>query len=403
MSTLKDKLYDELYLKLALNVEGVQYDVGTFDKLLRSNITLKKREYCTRDKELITTKSYNIPYDLQLPNGFRVNLITDRKSPYKIVEQDGVFSITYFGKWVCNITFPQPPAFFSGVTSDGTSMREIAADGTGCADDKGIAVMYSSECSVKDKGETCLFCTFNGVLGLENSEERPPWRNPLQIAETVKAAYEEGFTRINISGGFIPERREVDYYLDVAEAIQDQLGRKDFNGAACIGAPQDLAVIDKYKEVGYNNMSFNMEVWGEDYFNIFCPGKVSECGGFNNWVKAIEYAVSVFGKGNIRSNFVSGLQQKEKLLEGLEYLISIGVVTNPSPWVPAIGSPLEGHRSPTVDWHWDVQVKNAELLKKYGRTSRDIFNTAGARNYAYEIYQIENETLPIFKEQKAAV
>jgi hypothetical protein len=279
-------------------------------------------------------------------------------------------------------------------------MRDIASDGQGLVE-KGIGVMYSEECSIKDKGLACLFCVFNGKKGLENIEEKPLWRTPLQIAETFKEAYKEGYNRLNISGGFIPERREVDYYLDVAETVQEHLGKKaDYSIAACIGAPQELSIIDKYKEVGYDNMSFNLEVWGDDYFNLYNPGKVTECGPFDHWVKTVEYAVSVFGKGTIRNNFVAGLQPKEKLYEGLEYLIELGTIPNPSPWIPAIGSILEGHRSPTVDWHWEVQLKNVELLKKHGRTSKEAFNTGGARNYPHEILLIEEEALPIFSEQQ---
>jgi hypothetical protein len=403
MSDTKQKLYDELYLKLALTVEGVQYDVGVFDKLLRQDPGSKKREVCTRDKELMTRKSYNIPYQFQLPNGFLVYLVTDRKSPYKIVEEDGVFSITYFGKWICNISFPKAPEFFSKLTSDGVGMRDIAQDQQGLIE-KGISVSYSQECSVKDKGQTCLFCVFNGKKGLDKIEEQPAWRTPLQIAETFAEAHKEGYTRLNITGGFIPERRELEYYLDVAETVQEKLEKKeDYILTACIGAPQEFNIVDKYKEAGYDNMSFNLEVWGEEYFNIYCPGKVSECAPFDKWVKTVEYAVDVFGKGQIRNNFVAGLQPKEKLYEGLEYLTELGTIPNPSPWIPAIGSTLEGHRSPAVDWHWEVQLKNAALLRRHGRTAKEAFNTGGARSYPHEILLIEEEALPAFHEQQTAV
>ncbi|MFP3040498.1 radical SAM protein [Treponema primitia] len=403
MSDIKQKLYDELYLRLALTVEGVQYDVGVFDKLLQQDPSSRKREVCTRDKELVTKKNYNIPYQFLLPYGFLVNLVVDRKSPYKIVEEDGVFSITYFGKWITNITFPKAPLFYSKLTSDGVSMREIAQDQQG-GGAKGISVAYSQECSVKDKGKTCLFCVYNGNKGLDKIEEQPAWRTPLQIAETFKEAHKEGYNRLNITGGFIPERRELEYYLDVAETVQEHLeGKDDYVLTACIGAPQEISVINKYKEVGYDNMSFNLEVWGEEYFNVYCPGKVTECAPFDQWVKTVEYAVSTFGKGKIRNNFVAGLQPKEKLFEGLEYLTELGTIPNPDPWIPAIGSTLEGHRSPTIDWHWEVQLKNTALLRKYGRTSTEAFNTGGAHSYPHVMLLIEEEALPVFHEQKEVV
>jgi hypothetical protein len=83
-------------------------------------------------------------------------------------------------------------------------------------------------------------------------------------------------------------------------------------------------------------------------------------------------------------------------------LASIGVVTVASSWVPGLGSPLEGHRTPTVDWHWDVQLRHADILKKYGRTYEEIFNATPARTITHDIYQIEEESLPIFKKETAA-
>jgi hypothetical protein len=397
MSNLKEQLYDDLKLKLALTVEGVSYDENLFHDVLREKETLQKKVYCTWDKDLPTKKSYRLPYGFILEkSGFGVGLIADKNSPYRIVEDNGAFSISHRGEKVSDITFPEPPVFYSKTTREGVSMSDIAMDSAIGSRDKSLVVAYSTECSVRDKGETCLFCVMNGTKNLEQGEERPAWKYPHQIAETIKAAYDEGFKHLTITGGFVPERREVEYYLDVAENIKEALGAEEFNGTACIGAPLDFSIIDKYKEAGYSSIAFNTEVWRKDYFEIVCPGKVTECGGYDNWIKAIEYAVGVFGKGKVRSNFVVGLQPKDILFEGIDYLASIGVVTVASRWVPGLGSPLEGHRSPTVDWHWDVQLRHAQILRKYGRTYDEIFNSTPARTITHDIYGIEEGTLPAF-------
>ena len=51
---------------------------------------------------------------------------------------------------------------------------------------------------------------------------------------------------MTVSGGFIPERREVEYYIDVAEAIQEATGLEDFNGTACVGATTDFSVFCRF-------------------------------------------------------------------------------------------------------------------------------------------------------------
>lgn len=402
MSILKEELYKELKLKLALTMEGVRYDDGVFDALLKRNNALKKLDYCTYDKELVTHKNYNLPYAYKLDHGFQVDLIIDKHSPYKIVESNGRFGVEYLGEYLTDIKFPEPPEFYYQTTKDGVSFRDIASDTSYGSPDKSLIVFYSTECSVKDNGKTCLFCVMNGTTDIEGGEHRPAWKYPHQIAEVIKYAYQkEGYRHLTITGGFVPERREVEYYLDVAENIKEALGTETFQGTACIGAPLDLSIIEKYKEAGFSSLAFNTEVWRKEYFDIVCPGKVDECGGYDNWLKAIEYAVDVFGKGNVRSNFVAGLQPKEILFEGLEYLASIGVVTVASSWIPGIGSPLEGHRSPTVDWHWDVQLRHADILKKYGRTYEEIFNATPERNYSHDIYQIEAGTHPAYQKKEA--
>jgi hypothetical protein len=252
--------------------------------------------------------------------------------------------------------------------------------------DKSIVISYSDECAVKDKGETCLFCCYNRK---RDTDDQPVWKSPKQIGTVVKSAYnEDGFKHLTVTGGFIPERREVDYYLDVAEEIKDALGVENFHGTACIGAPLDLSIIEKYKEAGFETIAFNTEVWGKDWFQVYCKGKVTECGGYDHWLEAIRYAVDVFGKGNVRSQFVAGLQPKSLLLEGLETQASWGTVTYASPWRPGYGSPLEGHRSPNIDWHFDVLLRNYEILRNYGITYEDIFYASPNRHYLHELFKI---------------
>lgn len=404
MPNLKETLHRELHLKCTLDVEGVTYDPHVFDDLLKHSHVDRKHTYCTWEKELVTRGSYNVPVYFVLEHGISVPLVTDKHSIYKIVQEHGRFFVVnrLEDEKVSDITFADGPKYYDKTTRDGTSMWDVGTSSSGNSPDKSFVVNYSTECSVKEKNGTCLFCTLNGNKGLGTLEEERPWRNPGQIAETAKAAYGEGYRHLTITGGFIPERREMDYYLDVAESIKEELGTETFNGTACIGAPLDHHVIEEYKEAGFSTIAFNTEVWGEDWFNAICPGKVTDCGGFKNWISAIEYAVDVFGKGNVRSNFVVGLQPKDILFEGLEYLISRGVVTVASSWIPALGSPLEGHRTPTADWHYDVQLSHAKLLRKYGITYEQIFNAAPGRNFSHDYFQIEDGTLPAFRTEEQA-
>lgn len=163
---------------------------------------------------------------------------------------------------------------------------------------------------------------------------------------------------------------------------------------ACIGAPSHLSVIEKYREAGYEHIATNLEIWDENIFKTICPGKEQLCGGRKNWIEALKEEVSVFGKGNVRSIFVSGIEPKESILEGIEYLASIGVIAVPSIWKPCIGSALEGHRSPETEWHQDVIKRTYNIYKKYGFTLEQFYYENDRDNVFGYLFELDGDTLP---------
>jgi hypothetical protein len=278
-------------------------------------------------------------------------------------------------------------------------MRTVAVHNT----DNVVFVAYSNECSLQATSKDCLFCNINATKRTYGEAQGVKWKFPRQIGETVAEAYREGARHLTISGGFVPERREVDYYLDVAENIRHFTGLDDFNGTACIGAPKDLSVIDKYKEAGFRTLAINIEVWNEHFFRAYCPGKDAECGGQKHWIAALEYAVGVFGRGRVRSNMVGGLESKESTLEGIEALTAKGVVAMSPAWVPNPGSALEGHRSPEPEWHIDVAKKTYQIYRKVGFTFDQVYDaTAVPQTLVHDLYRIDEQRLPVFRQQAQA-
>lgn len=376
-------LLEEFRLRLTLTVEGISFEPELFADVSQDEYFVYENNYWDIDENKF--KKIVTPWAVKLEHGTGTQFTHNKHSLYRAQKDKDGYGIWYLGEKLSSFTLLDKPGYHEHVTSDGTAMKDIALDtGLGSAD-KSITIAYSEECMVKDKGETCLFCCFNRKRA---PEDQPLWKNPRQIAKTVKQAYSEGYKHLTITGGFVPERREVDYYLDVAEHIKEALGVENFHGTACIGAPLDLSVIEKYKEAGYETIAFNTEVWTKKWFEVICSGKVTECGGYDHWLEAIKYAVDVFGKGKVRSQFVAGLQPKEILLEGVETLADWGVVAISSPWTPYVGSPLEEHRSPEINWHYKIQLKTAEILHNNGITYDDIFYATPIRTFSHDLYKI---------------
>lgn len=397
MSDLKAQLYAELAIKNAAMVEGIAVNPKIFKQL---DLGGRYQEQVHTLFEMDHEQHVNVafPCGFRTPNGLHVGFRWDNRSIYSVTLDDGVYHLRERGERLFAIEFDRRPDYYQLKTSDGTLMKTVAAYGREGA----LNVAYSNECALKDKGEDCLFCNANATKDAYGEHENIFWKNPRQIGEAVAAAYREGARHVNITGGFIPERREVDYYLDVAEAIQEQTGLEDFNGTAVIGAPRDLKVIDKYKEAGYRTIAINIECFDRNYFNTICAGKVSHCGPWEHWIAAIEYAASVFGFGRVRSGIVAGIEPKEKSLEGVEYFASKGVITLTGAWCANPGSALEGHRTPVPEWHLDMARKAAAIARKTGFTYDQLYDTAPSPTFlVHDIYRIEDGLLPVFKQRAA--
>jgi hypothetical protein len=383
----KQKLRDEIYLKNRIQIEGINFDPAIFSHLDLSgkyieqvNILFAGDKHAHRDIEFP-------PAFLTPAGNYVTQLRWDQSSPLHLAYEDGQYNLYDCGKAVIEkIKFAGRPDYYGLKTSDGTSMRTVAADYAYGA----LFVPYSNECSLKDKGLDCLFCNINATKDIYAEAQEIKWKTPLQVGETIAAGYKAGYSHMTVSGGFVAERREVEYYIDVAEAIQEHTGLQDFNGTACIGAPLDFSIFEKYKEAGYRTIATNIEIWNEKMFDVICPGKAQLCGGRQNWINALDEELRVFGKHKVRTTFVSGIEPKESLLEGIEALTERGIVVNPSSWNVCVGSPMEGMRTPTQDWHWEIFEKTAALYKKYGFTWDELYDAnASAAMVPCDLFRLD--------------
>jgi biotin synthase-like enzyme len=366
----KEKLLKEMEIRVGVFNEGIHADVDLFRQLDFEKQYLEQIQACFYNNHQ-AYKETNLPQAFRSPNGYRYAFSYDPQSKYSITRENEKFYLNKEQKRLFEVRFEHRPKYYNKYTSNGKKMSTIAQ----YVGSSKITVAYSNECSLQEKNLDCRFCNINATKANYADRQGISWKTPAEIAEVTMAAYAEGCDHLTITGGFIPERREVEYYIDVAEMIQEVTGLEDFGGTACIGAPLDLGVIEKYKEAGYSRIATNMEIWDKNIFKSICPGKEEICGGYQNWVNTLKHEVAVFGRGNVRSYFVAGIETKESLLEGIEYLASEGVVAVPQIWMPKPGSALEGHRAPTTEWFIDLLLKAYKILVRNGITHKQFYDT----------------------------
>nr|WP_294546728.1 radical SAM protein [uncultured Rhodopila sp.] len=379
----REMLLRELRLKIELLVDGVSIDPDDL-KHFSLGAENAKQIHLLFDMNKQHHAGVDLPFGYYLPHGLFVPFRWDPESRFRLAAEDGR-PVLYRGKnRIGDIEFYKRPYLLDRVTSDGESFSHIAV----FTPEGGINVCFSNECDLKNTGEDCKFCNINSTADAYR-QDNIFIKSARQVGEVYAAAYREKLANhINLTGGFISERREVDYYLDVADEIKARAGVETIHGTAVIGAPLDLKVIERYKEAGYETIAMNLEIWDKDIYKAICPGKQSRCGGWEHWVKALETAGEVFGHGNVRSNIVAGIEPKESILEGVEHLASKGVICLANAWCPNPGSALENHRTPEPAWHYDLTLKVATIYRRHGFTTAKLYRASAATNPFHDAFRI---------------
>jgi len=355
--TIKELLLKEARLSFDLAEKGISFNKNEIAKyrIAKSGVIAK------RNAENLSFK---------LPHGVSAGGHFTPWTPYSIVIENGT-PVLYEEKTpIGEITIPDKkpnPSLTEAILSDGQKFSNVMSYNEVAGS---VSVGYSKECSLKETGEDCLFCTINVGEG-KYTDRDGSLLTPKIVAEAYDLARKHGVgNHFKISGGFIPEQREVDQYIDVVEEIRKTY--PDFYGCAVIGAPTDLTVLEKYKEAGYSFISTNLEVWHPDAFRLIVPGKERNRGGRQNWINTLIAVAEIFGKGHAHSSIIGGLEPKAYTLEGIEYLASKGAIAQLNRFRPIPETPLEGYRSPTADFHWELADKTTDIYIKYGFTLKEL-------------------------------
>lgn len=392
----RDELEKNVRFYLDLHLSGVDFEPTTFDNLDFNVYAAKTGRPMFEFSKKISFE-IKTPIGFYLPDGTANGIIWSPGSVYTIRYEAGEYILYHKDERLYPISFIKKPSYSDNITTDGSRVSDVI----GLPLSKGaVGCCYSNECYLGDKGLACKFCNINATNKIYAEHCECSFKNPRAIGEAVKYAYDDGCNHFNLTGGFVPERRELEYYIDVAEAIQDYTGLEDFNGTAVIGAPLDLSIIDKYKEAGYRTVATNIEIGDPLIWKAVCPGKDQYFGGREHWIDCLKYEAQVFGKGRVRSCIVAGIESKDSILACAEELASYGVIPQVQPWIPDKGSAFEGHQTPTPEWHHEIIKATYAIHKKYGFTHQQVYDVMGGAcvplydyYYDYDGDHVEYEVL----------
>ena len=233
------------------------------------------------------------------------------------------------------VALPCEPPFYRESTAEGVPYRKIALmHGVDC-----LASTVLQACSYWGTRSACRFC---GV-GLSWKAGKTVLRKePGLLADVAREAKKAGARHVTLTAGSTKERRvEWQLFREAARAI-----RKAANLPVHVQVmpPITTRQMEMLREDGVASIGIHLESFDPAVLRKTAPCKASI--PMEEYVRAWEDAVAVFGRNQVSSFLLMGLgEDPRSLLDGCERLASIGVYPYLVPFRPIPGTSL-AHRKP---------------------------------------------------------
>lgn len=323
-----------------------------------------------------------VPESLLLRDGSSV--LTDPtpldQRPYRVDFLDGAFWLVDRGERVEPVDLWPKPAYYDRLTTSGIPMKYVVT-----ARPQRLNIFQSSACHFWANGNGCRFCDINTHGKQLKAELGIPTRlDPRDVFETIRAALEEPgrFTGICLTAGTDFRGAElfdseVDHYVEILQAVGENFRTRRFPSQLIGTAFSERQLQRLHERTGLTSYTTDLEVLDERAFGWVCPGKAEKV-GYREWKRRLVAAVGIFGRGNVGTGLVGGVElarphgfasEEEALratLAEAEDLASQGVTTVYIVWVPRPGSAFRDQRNASLDYYVRLASGLHELRVKYG-------------------------------------
>lgn len=342
---MQKNIIKELYeYKLDLLYYGVVIDNDCI-KTLRKGINNQ-----ISHNDYITTKGLMI----RLNSSVYVNANINEESPYIIEISHRQYILKYHNNFICNVTIFQPPDY--ALQNTKLSNNELISDYANLHGDR-IRLQPIEGCA-----NMCKFCDLNRKKYKQHSIK--------YLDEAFQYVLKNnGFRHVLISGGS-PRNRDEDYnYLNnVYEFFGKKYGK--IFPIDIMLVPRGLNVtsnnpkgyeefLKKLKEWNISGLSVNLELYNDYFRKKYIPKK--DYIRKENYINFIKLALEIFGKNNVRSCIIIGLESINDSLKAVEELCKIGCMPVLSPYIP---NDTETSL-PKPEVMKEVLLKSKEIADKY--------------------------------------
>lgn len=364
-------------IKIDVQRRGVHYT----DRALAA---FDGEKYAARGAALFGSRDVELtplPESLILRDGTTV--LTDptpvEKNPYFVDFVDGEMVLADRGEIIETVDFWPRPDYFGKKTSTGKPMELIVT-----ARPQRLQVMPSSYCHFWSNGKGCKYCDIVNHFKHQKSGLGIPARlKPEDVGEVIREALKQPgrFSNICLTAGSDtrgaePFDEEVNYYISVMKEIGKCFRTRKFPSQLISTAFTVPQLERLYNETGLMGYTADMEVLDEKLFEWICPGK-TEWIGYKEWKQRLIRAVDIFGRGNVNTGIVAGVElakphgfssEDEALkvtLDGAEELAYFGVSTVYMVWIPRPQSFFHDQKNASLEYYVRLALGLNELRNKY--------------------------------------
>ena len=153
------------------------------------------------------------------------------------------------------------------------------------------------------------------------------------------------------------------FLIEFVENLTRQFELQNFDTIANVCPHDSIESLKKLKKLGIKQVQYNLEIANKDLFTFTCPGKIK----YDEFVNKLYEAVNIFGKGNVRSNFVLGLQDYNELINECEKFAKKGIVADYSVFQPKKNTPYSNLEAPEMKDVIDFTKKLVKIYVKYNQ------------------------------------
>jgi hypothetical protein len=240
-------------------------------------------------------------------------------SPYVLTKVDGRFELRREDAAVAQCQVLRLPQWCSAET-EGRKLGDILRPHS----ENVLSGMPNPRCHFFLTGEECGFCSLGPLQSAE------PVMPELVAATAVHALKHNPQYELALSGGTpASPDRGVGYFAAVIRAIRTE---STMPISVELVPPDDDSFIDELHDAGATSVIMNIEIWDPYLRSLFCPGKSGI--PLDRYLAAIEYSVCVFGKGQVASVIIAGLQSNRMVVDAAKEVIDRDAIPTVIPFKP---------------------------------------------------------------------